>query len=44
MGKDLTYILYAETRSEGKSERIPGKARSIIATLVCLLLGPGTKE
>jgi hypothetical protein len=43
MGKDPTYVLYAERRSERKSERIPGKTGSIIATFVCSLLGPGAK-
>ena len=43
-GKDLTYISYAETGSERRGKRIPGKTGSIIATSVCSLLGSSTKE
>ena len=42
--KDLTYISYAETGSERKGKRIPGKTGSIVAPSVCSLLGSSTKE
>ena len=42
--EDLTYISYAETGSERKGKRIPGKTGSIIATSVCSLLGSSAKE
>ena len=44
MGKDLTYISYAETRSEREGERIPGKTGSTVATSFCSLLNSSTKE